>query len=189
MITLRAVVELGSDRWLELDGRCGAEQAALFVGALAGADADLPAAERIAALLAAEMLIVAGGLALDDTVSGVSIRPGCCAGLEDWRDWASIAAGQPVWLGHSPEPRIEVDGDRRRVWQDVTPGSPHVDVTGAELFRLLAGVQRDLVGFLGVLRAWGRSFGRGDLLAARIDRDFAITAPLPDAGWVDQAIS
>ncbi|GAA4587012.1 hypothetical protein BJY16_008100 [Actinoplanes octamycinicus] len=185
MITLRAVVELDDLTWLHLDGDCPADRAGLFVGALAGINPDDPIAERVDAILTDETLIAQGGLALHDTVTGMSVHPGCCAGLEDWRCWAEVAAGESPWLGHSPEPRVQVLDRHLRVWQDAPGRGDHVDVTGAELRRLLLGLQRDLVAFLDVLRAWARANGQGghaDALAAAIDRHFVISAPLTGPG-------
>ncbi|MEU8813396.1 hypothetical protein [Actinoplanes sp. NPDC048796] len=64
------------------------------------------------------ILIINGGLRLHDSATGNVVVPGCCAGLEDWRDWADALSGSPVWLGHDPEPQIEMIGDDLRIRQD-----------------------------------------------------------------------
>ncbi|MFF0175982.1 hypothetical protein Q3V37_25650 [Micromonospora profundi] len=114
--------------------------------------------------------------------------PGCCAGLKDWRDWAQVSIGGSPWLGHDPGPEVEVVGDDLRVWQDGGPNrhhgrwaGVHIDLPHRALPGLLAGAQRDLVGFLDALSGWAARVGleqRGTALVDAIDRNFAITAPL-----------
>ncbi|SBT41388.1 hypothetical protein [Micromonospora auratinigra] len=193
MITLRPVVELPGrrpDRWLTLHGACPPEEVEAFVEALvAYLDVEAPAGPRdaVAALLREEMLIVAGGLRLHDSATGATVSPGCCAGLEDWRQWADVLTGGAPWLGHDPWPEITPHGDLLRVWQHggAERRGPYVDLTRAELARLLLGAQADLVGFLGRLDRWAYDVGAtAAALVAAVDRDFAVTAPLalPEEG-------
>jgi hypothetical protein len=106
---------------LALNAGCTDEQVGLFVATLAGRiDARLRGGrdEVVDALLAEESLIVAGGLQVCDTDIEVAVMPGCCAGLEDWRDLAQVLIGGSSGLGHDPGPEVEVLGDQLRVWQD-----------------------------------------------------------------------
>jgi hypothetical protein len=73
------------------------------------------------ALLAEEFLTAAGGLQVRDSTVGTVVTPGCCAGLEDWHDWAQVLTGDSPWLGHDPGPEVEFVGDDLRVWQDGGP--------------------------------------------------------------------
>jgi hypothetical protein len=177
--------------WLVLDGGCGDEQVGLFVAALTnGVDVPVQGGrdDVVDALLAEEMLLVVGGLQVRDSGTGAVVVPGCCAGLENWRDWTQVPAGDPPWLGHAPDPEIEVLGDRLRVWQDSGPNrhrgrwaGVHVDLPQAALPALLMNVRSDLAGFLVVPADWAERLGlgaRGRALAEAIDRDFAITSPL-----------
>ena len=41
-----------------------------------------------------EALIAPGGLRFRDTTTNVNVSPGCCFGLENWRDWWNVAHGQ-----------------------------------------------------------------------------------------------
>ncbi|GAB3831656.1 hypothetical protein ACFPIJ_29580 [Dactylosporangium cerinum] len=69
------------------------EEVGLFVAALAHRrDVASPAGrdEVVDTLLAEECLIVAGGLRLTDTVIGTAVLPGCCVGLENWRDRVQV---------------------------------------------------------------------------------------------------
>lgn len=61
-------------------------------------------------LLAAECVVAPGGLRIRDTVTGVTVAPGCCVGLENWRDWLGLLDGGEPWLGHDTEPRVEHAG-------------------------------------------------------------------------------
>ncbi|MEU4689394.1 hypothetical protein [Actinoplanes sp. NPDC023714] len=151
------VADLAPGSWLVLGGGCSGAQAGTFVWALAGACGDGTPEEVIAGLVAEEALIVAGGLRVADSRTGAVVTPGCCAGLEDWRDWATVLDGGSPWLGHSPDPAVEVAGDVIRVWQDGGAGrrrSARVDIPRADLPVLLDGVQRDLAAFLEVLAGW-----------------------------------
>jgi hypothetical protein len=188
-----AAVAPGS--WLVLDAGCTAEQVGLFVATLAERiDVASPGGrdEVVDALLAEKTLIVSGGLRLSDTSAGVEIVPGCCCGLEDWREWIRILTGGSPWLGHDPGPGVEVMGEELRVWQDGGPNrepgrwadqraEQRVDLPRRALPQHLSGVQRDLVGFLDALARWAEQTmigPRGTALVKLIDESFAITAPL-----------
>lgn len=205
VITLQAVAEVAAPRdertpwpvaqldpcsWLTLSGDCTHEEVGLFVATLAD-KIDVPAAagpaETVDMLLAEELLIAAGGLRIQDTETATTLIPGCCAGLEDWRDWAQVLSNVSPWLGHDPAPEVEFLDGRLRIWQDGGPhrhhgrwSGVHVDVPRHAMPALLAGVQRDLIAFLDALYGWRQRVGlgpRGEALAQAIDRDFAITTP------------
>ena len=133
-------------------------------------------------------MIIAGGLQMDDPDAGVVVVPGCCAGLEDWRDWALVLTGGSPWLGHDPGPKVDVLGENLRVWQDGGPdrdrsrwSGHHVDFRRHVLCReMLMGVQRDLVGFLDAVAGWAERAGlglRGTALVTSVDQNFVITVP------------
>lgn len=164
-MSLEPVAELSDGSWLALSGECTGEQVERFLSTLTGY-------LQVETLAEAEVLIMQGGLRIADRRTGAVVVPGCCGGLEDWRDWLEILAGGSPWLGHDPSPKVEIDGDRARVWQDSNPvRGPYVDVPLADLPGLLLGVQRDLTAFLELL----------DTPVARmVDRDFGVTAVLLD---------
>ncbi|MCM0674158.1 hypothetical protein NCC78_05535 [Micromonospora phytophila] len=177
--------------WLVLNAGCADDRVGLFVAALAGRIEVQPPGGRdevVNALLAEEFLIAAGGLQVRDSTIGTVVTPGCCAGLEDWRDWAQVLIGDSPWLGHDPGPEVEVVSDDLRVWQDGGPNryrgrwaGVHVDLPHRALPGLLSGAQRDLVGFLDALTGWATRVGlqqRGTALVEATDKNFAITAPL-----------
>ncbi|MFI7427934.1 hypothetical protein ACIBPB_13180 [Micromonospora sp. NPDC049836] len=192
MITLRPGIEAVTGGWLTLGPQCPTQEIELFLASLAAQlDVEPPGGrdQVVDTLLGEELLLAAGGLRLHDTATGASVTPGCCAGLEDWREWASVLDGGQPWLGHDPGPEVEVCGALIRVWQHGGPrrSGPVVEFAGADLPGLLARVHADLVGFLDRLDAWTRTAGldaRGTALAAAIDRDFQISAPLilPEEG-------
>ncbi|GAA0472382.1 hypothetical protein Ade02nite_52050 [Paractinoplanes deccanensis] len=166
--------------WVALDAACTDGQIGLFLAVLASrfdvSPQDGPA--RIAdALVAEEMLLVNGGLRVADTATGSVVVPGCCAGLESWHEWADLAAGRAVWLGHDPEPTVEAIGDDLRIWQNRGSGD-HVDIPRAVLPSLLLGVRRDLVGFLGALALWGVRAGLGERTAALVEAVGAMLLPV-----------
>ena len=119
----------------------------------------------------------------------VVIDPGCCLGLDEWRDWLSVGGGEVIDLGHSPDVLMEHRGQVVRVWKDVDqlsraavpgPDEPNIDIPRSALPELLGAVQRDLVGFLTALQLWARGI-HADLaepLAIAIDKRLQISAPL-----------
>ncbi len=207
MITMRAVIEvpmfdsraalpwpvepLAPGSWLVLNADCADRQIGLFVAASANRiDVASPGGryEVVDALLAEELLIVAGGVQVGDTRTGTTVVPGCCSGLADWREWAQLFTGGSPWLGHDPGPEVEVVGDDLRVWQDGSSNrhrghwaDRRVDLPSGALAPLLMRVQRDLVGFLDALAEWAARAGlgqRGTALVKAVDQSLAITAPL-----------
>lgn len=128
-----------------------------------------------------------GGLRVSE--DDVVIHPGCCVGLDEWRDWLRVIEGEAIDLGHDPDPLIEHRGPLLRVWKDggqlpsgtgIDPDEPHIDIPRDSLPNLLTEVQQDLAGFLTALHPWAQTI-RTDLatpLAVAIDRRLQITAPL-----------
>jgi hypothetical protein len=128
-----------------------------------------------------------GGLQVGN--GDVVIDPGCCIGLDEWRDWLRVIGGEVIDLGHDPDPLIEHQGSVVRVWKSggqlpsgpvLDPREPHIDISRYALPKLLGAVQQDLAGFLNALHPWVRGI-RSDLadpLAAAVDRRLQVTAPL-----------
>ena len=193
-ITMRAVLEIPftvpdapwpvtrvePGGWLTLDGTCGDAEVGLFAATVADYN-DIPPGE----LANAGHLIAPGGLILTDTTT--EIVPGCCCGLETWRDWTFAVSGRASpWLGHDPTPTISI-GEPITVWQDTgppgnhtpVPSGPHITLTRAHLIELLHGVHRDLTAFNAALATWALRHTRdGPAITATIDTAFAFTAPL-----------
>jgi hypothetical protein len=167
--------------WLPLDGDRTGGEVAFFVAAVAGG-------ETLDELLVSEDRIVHGGLRVHDTVTGATVSPGCCGGLEDWRTWLDLlTGGTDPWLGHDPTPNFEHRDDRLRLWQDERRDGPFVDLTLAELPALLRRVHHDLNAFLPLTGRWAGE--HGPALITLLDRSFTITAPLEspcDTGTSDR---
>lgn len=133
----------------------------------------------IRTLADAECLVAPGGLRILDTATGIAVTPGCCSGIEDWRDWFDLLDGAQPWLGHSPTPKIDHDGDLVRLWpdEDDTFGRP-VELTQTALSELLQAAHNDLLGFLRLAGEWAE---RVDSVAAprftaKLDEHWHITA-------------
>ncbi|MFE7334015.1 hypothetical protein [Streptomyces griseus] len=108
-------------------------------------------------LLHLDNLYAAGGLRVTDTATGVVFSPGCCDGLEDWRDWYVVAdCGGGIGYGHEPQSSLAGRlGDTVRLTVDTDrTDSPVIDLSVTELRRLLADVERDLTGFLAAAADW-----------------------------------
>jgi hypothetical protein len=128
-----------------------------------------------------------GGLRVTD--GEVVVDPGCCVGLDEWRNWLEVPAGHPIDLGHDPDVLLEHRGPVLRLWKDkdhLIPGKPpgadeqYIDMPRDALLPLLRAVRQDLVGFLAALHAWTRGIDAelAEPLAAAVDRRLRISAPL-----------
>ncbi|SMC58575.1 hypothetical protein SAMN05660733_00596 [Lentzea albidocapillata] len=176
---MQAVVEVTGGDVVALSGRMSREEFDRALAAIAdyGSDDDVELGpEQLRALLDEEVIIMAGGLEVHDTETGVRVGPGCCAGLESWRDWARLLDEEVPWLGHSPSPGVEFAAGGVRVRPDEErPDSPACHIV--DLAGHLERVRQDLAGFLDLVRRW-TPYGLGEALAARFDEDFVISAPL-----------
>ncbi|MFE7275775.1 hypothetical protein [Streptomyces sp. NPDC057623] len=108
-------------------------------------------------LLTFDNLFAAGGLRVTDHSTGVTFLPGCCDGLEDWRDWYQfVDGGSLLRFGHDPvSPVAERFGDTVRLTVDAEQSdSPVIELSVAELRDLLAGAERDLADFLALAADW-----------------------------------
>ncbi|ALV31143.1 hypothetical protein [Streptomyces sp. CdTB01] len=191
--SLWPVAELAPYQFMALSGSMSPLQVGSALARLVdynthSGDDDRPlvdAGEAIGRLLETDKVVAPGGLRLHDTRTNVTVRPGCCCGLEDWREWLGVADGENPWLGHDPSPRLEHVDEAVQLWpdtvdaQETTPGQPIVMVMG-DLLGILHTVQEDLQGFLSLTEQWATRHAPAlaEDLAARLDEDMAISAPL-----------
>ncbi|MFJ2438777.1 hypothetical protein ACIOWM_36795 [Streptomyces anulatus] len=117
-----------------------------------------PLASFLHGLLTFDDLFASGGLRVVDTSTGVTLLPGCCSGLEDWRGmYAVLDGGASPFLGHDPDPVVGRSGDSVRLVVDFEQSdSPVIELSAVELRRLLDGVGRDLADFLALASDWVR---------------------------------
>ncbi|MFF8317472.1 hypothetical protein ACF06V_09935 [Streptomyces bobili] len=108
-------------------------------------------------LLTFDTLFAAGGLRVTDSSSGVAFLPGCCDGLEDWRDWQRfVDDGGLLGFGHDPvSPIAERFGSVARLIVNAEQSdSPVIELPVTELRDLLVGAERDLADFLALAADW-----------------------------------
>ncbi|UJW36688.1 hypothetical protein L3Q67_25810 [Saccharothrix sp. AJ9571] len=107
-------------------------------------------------LLTFDTLFAAGGLRVTDSATGVAFLPGCCNGLEDWREWHQVLDGSgQAWFGHDPDPRAERHGEIVRLTVDAEQNdSPVIELLATDLRRLLAEAEHDLTSFLALAADW-----------------------------------
>jgi hypothetical protein len=157
------IAEPSSDRFLALSGQMslaevGTAMAVIlsYNGLSVDSVTDLTGAQLVQHLADAEVLIAPGGLRFRDTATNAQVAPGCCFGLENWRDWLEVVRGQEPWLGHSPALRLEHGGQLIRLAQDDQNDSPFlaVEININELPGLLTSVQQQLSGFLELAQQW-----------------------------------
>jgi hypothetical protein len=103
----------------------------------------------------AEDFVLSGGLRFSSDAQ-VKVVPGCCCGLEDWREWLDVPNGNnSVWAGHDPNPGVEFVDDSIRIWQDEkADGVEFVDLGVDEMRGLMERVESDLKGFVVRLGKW-----------------------------------
>ncbi|MEV5445581.1 hypothetical protein AB0N23_24025 [Streptomyces sp. NPDC052644] len=91
-----------------------------------------------------------------DRSTGTAFLPGCCNGLEEWRDWYRVLDGDGyASFGHDPDAYAERHGGTVRLTPDTSRnGGPVIEVPVPVLRRLLAGAERDLADFLGLVGDW-----------------------------------
>jgi hypothetical protein len=136
------------------------------------------AAALLRSLVRSEKVIAWGGLRVRDTDTGITVAPGCCCGLEDWRDWLQLVRRERPWLGHDPEPKIVFGDGVAWLWptggfDDAVPSGPAVVIRLDELPARLEVVRQELMDFLALVR---RQFGAE--VAEVLDDQFTIGAPL-----------
>jgi hypothetical protein len=145
-------------------------------------------ARIIQCITQADSQIAPGGLRIRDTDAGLTVSPGCCAGLEDWREWEQAADGQSPWLGHDPAPWTEHLGSKIRVWPDgglegeAPPSAgPPVEIAVCNLPGLIADAHQKLQDFLDLLEPWGFPLAgqAADGLAPALAAHFHISRPGP----------
>jgi hypothetical protein len=137
-------------------------------------------------LLTTEKLLAPGGLRLRDRATGTTVLPGCCCGLEDWREWLDVPAGATLWLGHDPSPRFVHTPGLVRVWPDGRdtagpPPGPPVEIPLTDLPAILRTTQEALRGFLTRTREWAapRFPSLAEDLVTALDEGLTVSAPLP----------
>ncbi|MFJ6050493.1 hypothetical protein [Streptomyces sp. NPDC092307] len=102
-------------------------------------------------------VVAPGGLRVIDTSTGVSFQPGCCDGLESWRDWHRfLDDGDLLAFGHDPvSPVAELFGDTVKLTVNAEcRDSPVIALSVTELRHLLAGAERDVVDFHALAADW-----------------------------------
>jgi hypothetical protein len=171
--------------WLSLNGGLSSPEVGTAVRCIADYnDVDPDDAARpgdpldafLHGLLTVDMSLAPGGLSVIDDISGVIFVPGCCDGLEDWRDWRRLfSAGGYIGYGHPPmSPVAERVGERIVLTVDAEQDdSPTIELSDADLKRLLAGVERDLTDFLALVVEWAPRHVPG--------REAAVTAAVAQA--------
>ncbi|WRZ88123.1 hypothetical protein OHB54_03095 [Streptomyces sp. NBC_01007] len=188
------VADLPPWRFMALSGRMSPLEVGTALATLAdynsrAGDDDRPvtdAGEAIRRLLRVDRVVAPGGLRVHDTRTDVTVTPGCCCGLEDWRAWLDVADGDSPWLGHDPSPWLEHADGVVRLWPDggdaqEAPSGDSIEIVVGDLPQILHSVQEGLNGFLTLAEQWAtrRVPTLAADLAARLDEDLTISAPLP----------
>ncbi|MGW0602217.1 hypothetical protein ACWD11_34610 [Streptomyces sp. NPDC002776] len=109
-------------------------------------------------LLTMPDLFAAGGFRVTDNATDtVFAEPGCCNGLETWRDWLEVLDGTGCcYFGHAPSSMAERVGERVRLTLDAyaEKDSPVIELPVDQVRMLVTGAQRDLQSFLSLAGSW-----------------------------------
>ncbi|WP_142146794.1 hypothetical protein [Streptomyces sp. SLBN-31] len=121
--------------------------------------------EQVNQLLTTDQIIAPGGIRVRDTSTGVTAPPGCCFGMENWRDWMYWMYwmnGEEPWLGHDPTPRAEHTGATIRLRPEAKrPDGLAIELPLARLPELLGSVQAQLLAFLAAVEEWATRYAGG----------------------------
>lgn len=163
------VGEQGSYGYLVLNGELTPAEVGTAVMRIADCNDFEPAVEHgpcptdplgtfLHGLLTMPDLFAAGGFRVADTTTDtVFVEPGCCNGLETWRDWLEVLDGTGCsYFGHDPSSVAERVGDIVRLTFDAygTDGSPVIELSVDQVRRLVAGAQKDVRDFLSLAGTW-----------------------------------
>lgn len=103
-------------------------------------------------------LLAPGGFRVTENSTGTVLAdPGCCNGLETWREWLEVLDGTGCSsFGHDPTSVAERVGDMVRLTFDAygTDSSPVTELPVDQARRLVAGAQQDVRDFLGLAGIW-----------------------------------
>ncbi|MEU4095797.1 hypothetical protein [Streptomyces sp. NPDC026673] len=115
-----------------------------------------PVEDFLRGLLTEEDVQAPGGLRVTDTARDMALLPGCCNGLEEWRDWLDVLDGAGhAGFGHDPSSFAERHGDVVRLTVDAQrDDSPVLEVPVDVLRTGIARAERDLAGFLRAAAGW-----------------------------------
>jgi hypothetical protein len=174
-----------------LDGAASPETVGAVVAHLArynhhrapeGTSIDGSGAEVLRAIMEMDRPLLPGGVRVRDG-AGNAVEPGCCCGVEGWRQWLAVTDGETSpWMGHDPWGWVEHEADALRVRCRPESGEPGDDATTtiivprADLPRLLAGIEADLRAFLPRLHEWAVAIdpAYGARLAERFEAAFVV---------------
>jgi hypothetical protein len=164
------VAEIEPAGFLPLSGRLSPAEVGTAVMCIAGCNDIDPDDDRpprpadpldsfLHGLLTFDTLFAAGGLRVTDDSTSITFLPGCCDGLEDWRDWHRLVdSGGLLGFGHDPvSPLAERFGDTVRLTVNAEQSdSPVIELPVTELRHLLTGAEHDLTDFLALAADWAR---------------------------------
>ncbi len=152
--------DMDERRWIELGPETALEDVARIVAVIVAYGQVLPETAREAAQLIADGACKAAPGGLVARADGSEVVPGCCCGLEGWRDWYRVKpGGQSPWLGHDPSPYIECRAEAAVLWPD-EPDTPRkaplqpLVATYPEFDAALARASERFTGFLDRLEEW-----------------------------------
>ncbi|MEU1370564.1 hypothetical protein ABZ454_31100 [Streptomyces sp. NPDC005803] len=106
-------------------------------------------------LTMADLFAVGGFRVTDNATDTVFVEPGCCNGLETWRDWLEVLNGTGCsYFGHDPSSVAERLGDIVRLTLDAHGTDPVIELSVDQIRTLVTGAQQDLQDFLSVAGIW-----------------------------------
>ncbi|WP_321414289.1 hypothetical protein [uncultured Desulfobacter sp.] len=112
----------------------------------------------LSALTQKDEISLCGGLRISK--SGKFINPSCCSDFQDWREWELFLNGDinGVWLGHDPEPWVEMDNNEINIWSDLdkNPSKFKISSTISEIEFSLKKVEIELLSVSKIIDDWAK---------------------------------
>ncbi|MCZ0982977.1 hypothetical protein O1L60_39500 [Streptomyces diastatochromogenes] len=109
-------------------------------------------------LLTMPNLFAAGGFRVTDLATDtVFVEPGCCNGLETWRDWQELLDGADcAYFGHDPSSTAERVGDNIRLTLDADKKdeSSVIELPLDQMRTLVTRAEADLRAFRSLAGTW-----------------------------------
>ncbi|MER6230628.1 hypothetical protein ABT169_15980 [Streptomyces sp. NPDC001616] len=104
-----------------------------------------------------DMFAAVGFRVTDNATDTVFVEPGCCKGMETWRDWLEVLNGSGCsYFGHDPSSMAERLGDIVRLTLDAheSDSSLVIELSVDQIRTLVTGAQQDLQDFLSLAGTW-----------------------------------
>lgn len=122
-------------------------------------------------IINAKSLVIPGGIGVYKEEK-ISLFPGCCCGLESWRQWEQfLSTDDDPWCGHDPEMFFKKTESNIQIDQTINKSKCTVKISITHYQKQLREVETSLSNFCYLLEAWGYDLGFNEI--SRVVSQFA----------------